>query len=113
MCPSQGLRPLVVRSAVTEIARPQALPTSSRRDRDRLRWTKDLLQARRRRGAATWSMYRVPLHPTTQRLEARALLRLQRVVRPVPGQEVDELAGLLRADLVRHLCGNQNVTARS
>ena len=51
------------------------------------------------------SMYRVPLHPTTQRLEARALLRLQRVVRPVPGQQVDELAALLRADLVRHGVG--------
>ena len=50
-------------------------------------------------------MYRVPLHPTTQRLEARALLRLQRVVGPVPGQQVDELAALLRADLVRHGVG--------
>ena len=45
------------------------------------------------------------LHPTTQRLEARALLRLQRVVRPVPGQQINELAALLRADLVRHGVG--------
>ena len=50
-------------------------------------------------------MYRVPLHPTTHHLEARALLRLQRVVGPVPGQQVDELAALLRADLVRHGVG--------
>ena len=56
------------------------------------------LQARRRRRADLCIEHR-----HTQRgiyLKTTTLLRLQRVVRPVPGQQIDELAALLRADLV-------------